>query len=101
MIYSDEQGMTSSYRSRMEIVAQILHAANGRGETRIKIMYKAFLSYSQLKEYLEILVEKELLEYNNKSQIYRTTEKGHAYLKEYEKIGDYVNLKRGTYAYSR
>jgi predicted transcriptional regulator len=33
------------YRSRTEIVAMILDAANG-GATKTKIMYKAFLSYA-------------------------------------------------------
>jgi len=37
------------YRSRTEIVSRILDAANG-GATKTKIMYKAFLSYAQLKE---------------------------------------------------
>ena len=36
------------YRSRTEIVGNILDAANG-GATKIKIMYKSFLSYNQLK----------------------------------------------------
>ena len=35
------------YRSRTEIVSNILEAANG-GVTKTKIMYKAFLSYNQL-----------------------------------------------------
>ena len=38
-------------RSRTEIAANILESANG-GATKTKIMYKSFLSYSQLKEYL-------------------------------------------------
>ena len=42
-------------RSRTEIVAMILDAANG-GETKTKIMYFAFLSYNQVKEYLSILI---------------------------------------------
>jgi predicted transcriptional regulator len=43
------------YRSRTDIVAQILEAANDGGDdgaTQAKIMYKAFLPYAQLKEYL-------------------------------------------------
>jgi predicted transcriptional regulator len=43
------------YRSRTEIVGNILDAANG-GATKTKIMYKAFLSYVQLKEYLSVLI---------------------------------------------
>jgi predicted transcriptional regulator len=38
------------YRSRTELASNILEAANG-GATKTKIMYKAFLSYAQLKEY--------------------------------------------------
>ena len=44
-------------RSRTEIVAMILEAANG-GISKTKIMYHDFLSYDQLKEYLSILIEK-------------------------------------------
>ena len=47
------------YRSRTEIVGNILDAANG-GATKTKIMYKAFLSYAQLKEYLSVLIENNL-----------------------------------------
>ena len=50
------------YRSRTEIVAMILEAANG-GATKTKIMYKAFLSYNQLREYLSVLIENNLIEY--------------------------------------
>ena len=68
------------YRSRTEIVSNILNAANG-GATRTKIMYKAFLSYSQLKEYLSVLVENNLLESQEGTQTYKTTEKGLIFLK--------------------
>ena len=50
------------YRSRTEIVGNILDSANG-GASKTKIMYKAFLSYNQLKEYLTILIENNLIEY--------------------------------------
>ena len=63
------------YRSRTEIVAMILEAANG-GATKTRIMYKAFLSYAQLREYLSVLIENNLLEYLEGSQNYKTTEKG-------------------------
>ena len=49
-------------RSRTEIVGNILDAANG-GTSKTKIMYIAFLSYGQLKEYLSILIENNLIEY--------------------------------------
>jgi predicted transcriptional regulator len=46
-------------------------------------MYTAFVSFAQLKEYLAILTEGGLLEYNDKSQTYRTTEKGMVFLRAY------------------
>jgi predicted transcriptional regulator len=76
-----------NYRSRTVIVAIILDADNG-GTTKIKIMYKAFLSYTQLKEYLSVLIENNLLEYIEGTQTYKTTEKGLNYLKMNNEIGE-------------
>ncbi|HEY6164801.1 MAG TPA: winged helix-turn-helix domain-containing protein, partial [Nitrososphaeraceae archaeon] len=61
------------YRSRTDIVGLILEAANGGGATKTRIMYKAFLSYAQLKEYLTVLLENNLLEYQEGTQFFRTT----------------------------
>ena len=67
-------------RSRTEIVSNILDAANG-GATKTKIMYFAFLSYNLLNEYLSILIEDNLIKYNEGTQTYKTTEKELNYLK--------------------
>ena len=75
------------YRSRTEIVAMILEAANG-GATETKIMYKAFLSYAQLREYLSVLIENNLLEHLEGPQVYKTTEKGLNFLKMHNEIGE-------------
>lgn len=75
------------YRSRTEIVSMILEAANG-GATKTKIMYKAFLSYAQLKEYLSVLIENNLIEYLEGSHIYKTSEKGFNLLKMHNEIGE-------------
>jgi len=77
------------YRSRTDITAQILQAANG-GDTKTKIMYKAFLSYAQLKKYLTVLVQNGLLEYHEGVQAYKTTDKGNRFLKIYNQIGEFV-----------
>ena len=74
-------------RSRTEILSNILDAANG-GVTKTKIMYKAFLSYNQLREYLSILIENNLIEYLDGTQTFRTTKKGLNYLKTYTEIGE-------------
>jgi predicted transcriptional regulator len=53
------------YRSRTDIIGQILDAANGGGGAiKAKIMYQAYLSYAQLKEYLTVLTERGLLNYD-------------------------------------
>jgi predicted transcriptional regulator len=66
-------------------VSNILNVAN-RGGTRTKIMYRAFISYNQLKEYLPVLIENNLLEYHDGTQTFRTTEKGLNFLKTYKKV---------------
>ena len=78
------------YRSRTEIVAMILDSANG-GATKTKMMYKAFLSYHQLKEYLLMLIENDLIEYLNGTQTFRTTEKGLKFLIMHNEIGELLH----------
>ena len=84
------------YRSRTEIVCNILDAANGGGATKTKIMYTAFLSYAQLKEYLSVLTENNLLEYVDGTQTFKTTEKGLIYLKTHNEIGELLQQQTTT-----
>ena len=74
-------------RSRTEIVGNILDAANG-GASKTKIMYTAFLSYNQLKEYISMLIENNLIEYLDGVHKFKTTEKGLNYLKMHNEIGE-------------
>jgi predicted transcriptional regulator len=80
------------YRGRTEILGNILDAANG-GATKTKIMYKAFVSYDQLKEYLSVLIETNLIEYLDGTKVFRTTEKGLNYLKMYNELGELLLTK--------
>jgi predicted transcriptional regulator len=80
-------------RSRTEIVGNILDAANG-GTSKTKIMYTAFLSYGQLKEYLSILIENNLIEYLDGDNKFKTTEKGLNLLKIHNEM---VELLQTTY----
>jgi predicted transcriptional regulator len=73
------------HRSRTEIVGNILESANG-GATKTKIMYNTFLSYNQLKEYLSVLIENNLVEYLEGTRTFKTTEKRLNYLKINEEI---------------
>jgi predicted transcriptional regulator len=81
----------SYYRSRTEIAARILQAADDYNEiTKTKIIYCAFLSYKQLQEYLPPLIQYGLLEYLEGTKSYKITEKGLKFLKIYEKIEELV-----------
>jgi len=77
------------YRSRTEIISVILDAANG-GATKTKIMYHAFLSYSQMKEYLRVLTENNLLNYNVDTQTFKTTEKGLMFLDTFNQMDSMI-----------
>ena len=79
------------YRGRTEILGNILDAANG-GATKTKIMYLVFLSYNQLKEYLSVLVENNLIEYLEGANKYKTTEKGLFFLKMHNQIGELLHI---------
>jgi predicted transcriptional regulator len=80
------------YRSRTEIVSMILEAANG-GATKTKIMYIAFLSYNQLKEYLSILIENNLIDYLEGTHKFKTTEKGLNLLKMHNEMAELLQTK--------
>ncbi len=64
------------HRSRTEIIGAILESANGGGATKTTIMYKAMLSYEDMKHYLLSLAEDDLIEYEEGRMTYRTTPKG-------------------------
>ena len=84
------------YRSRTEIVCNILDAANGGAATKTKIMYAAFLSYAQLKEYLSVLTRNNLIEYLDGTHTFKTTEKGLNYIKMYREIGELFQQQTTT-----
>jgi predicted transcriptional regulator len=72
-------------RSRLDITAEILNAVSA-GALKTKIMYSASLSFNQLKDYLSVLVDSGLLEYDAKKKVYETTDKGHDFLTKYGKV---------------
>lgn len=84
------------YRSRIDILSQILEVENSRNATKTKIMYKALLSYNQLKEHLMLLTEKDLLHYNEDTQTFKTTEKGLRFLQIYNQIDDMIKAPAAT-----
>jgi predicted transcriptional regulator len=69
------------YRNRTEIIASILEVAKD-GSNKTRIMFTAYLSYEQLKEYLNELLDKELLVYDicTRTRTYSITQRGSKFL---------------------
>ena len=77
------------YRNRIDIIAQLLDAASSP-TTKTRMMYKAMLSYEQLKEYLLMLTENDLIGYDKPSQRFTATDKGFQFLKTYEDLSKLI-----------
>ena len=83
------------YRGRSEIIAVILETANdSSGVNKTRIMYKAVLSYTQLREYLSLIIENGLMEYLEGEHIYRITEKGIHFLQIYNRIRELITTTK-------
>ncbi|MGY5852981.1 MAG: winged helix-turn-helix domain-containing protein [Candidatus Thorarchaeota archaeon] len=80
------------YRSKMRIMADMMRSIQSEGEEGAgptKILYAANLSHDRLTQYIDELVEKELIietEENESSRVYKLSEKGREFLSEFIKI---------------
>jgi len=81
------------YRSRTEIIELILETVK-QGATKTKIMYKAYLSYSQLTQYMAFLIENKLIECKPGSDLYTLTERGKRLEHVYKELDDMIPLKK-------
>jgi predicted transcriptional regulator len=82
------------HRSKTDIFCDILDASNDKsGVMKTKIMYKASLSYTQLKEYMPVLTASGLLQYDAKTQTFKTTEKGLRFLNTYNWISEAMKIE--------
>ena len=81
-------------RDRAEINAMILDIATNGRVTKTKIMYRAYLSYNKLGEYLTDLGESELLEYEVGVKPIGTTEKGKRYLEIHSRMNELISINR-------
>ncbi|MHA2602802.1 MAG: winged helix-turn-helix domain-containing protein [Candidatus Thorarchaeota archaeon SMTZ1-83] len=81
-----------AYRSKMRILADMMRAIQSEGEEGAgptKILYQANLSHDRLTQYLEELVEKELVLESGDGEsgrVYSLTEKGREFLREFVKM---------------
>jgi predicted transcriptional regulator len=82
------------YRSRKELIAQILETANGNKVGITKITVRTRIPYNLLKRYLTTMIEKDLIqriegtgvELKEEKPTYKTTEKGLYFLKLYNEL---------------
>ena len=83
--------MVNRRRSELDIIVDILNLSKD-GTNKTSILYKTNLSYSQLKNYLSFLIDKDILKeisvtQNGKDFIhYKTTSKGLNLLERSEEI---------------
>ncbi|MFI5420648.1 MAG: winged helix-turn-helix domain-containing protein [Nitrososphaerales archaeon] len=77
------------YRSSTEIIDSMLRSI-GSGSTKTQIMYRSYLSFSQLKEYLKLLEERRLIAVDSAAKLYTLTEKGLQFMNAYDRIQELV-----------
>jgi len=81
----------SKRRDRHDIAVEILRTAI-EGKIKTHIMYRAKLSYAQLNDYIQLLLEKGLLEnvtIRHKKldkKVYKTTHKGLEFIENFENV---------------
>ncbi len=77
------------YRDKTELIASILKATNGRNVNALQIMYKAFLSYTKVKQYISILIDGGMIKYQEGNRRnYRITDKGIRFLDLHNQLGE-------------
>lgn len=80
------------YRSRIQIVADILEVTKG-GSRKTRIMYLGNLSFDLVKKYLDLLLNLGLLEAkNNDEKTYHATEKGRRFLEEFSDFQGHLEI---------
>jgi predicted transcriptional regulator len=81
-----------SYRSRFDIIADILHVVKGNnGAKKTQIMYGANLSYRVLTKYLTEVLKACLIKFEKSKRCYVLTTKGIEFLEHYR---DYSRRNR-------
>jgi len=68
------------YRSRGEILSNILRVVASNKATKTRLMYGAYLSYTQIEEYMGFILQQGLISQVSDTNLYQLTEKGMQYL---------------------
>jgi predicted transcriptional regulator len=74
-----------SKRSRSDVIEAILRAIGSGAGQSLRIMYGAYVSYGQLEEYADFMVNQGLVYRERGSELYKLTPKGEEFLEAAEK----------------
>ena len=81
------------HRSKIEIIADILQSVmNDSGMSSSKVMCRAYLSYKQLKEYVPLLLQNDLIQHGGKERTLTITNKGLQFLEMYNRLPEFVDV---------
>jgi predicted transcriptional regulator len=85
VVETTEKRLLNERRSDASIIAEILNAASP-GAKKTEIVYRVNLNFKQVRKYLDFLDGKGLIsiDASNGKKIYRSTEKGKAFVKRYK-----------------
>ena len=74
-------------RSKTEIISSILRLTGNRTGTRMsQIMYETYISHNQLKGYLAMMIQNELIVYIKEEKIFKITQHGMHALELYDEM---------------
>ena len=87
-------------RSRLDVIAAILRVVSGREASKTRIMYGAYVSYAQIREYMPTMLEIGLLKASNEQQsLYRIKERGVRFLELYDGLNEMIPIDKRDWAY--
>jgi predicted transcriptional regulator len=87
-------------RSRLDVIAAILRVVSGREASKTRIMYGAYVSYAQIREYVPTMLEIGLLKASNDQQsLYRIKERGLRFLELYDGLNEMIPIDKRDWAY--
>ena len=87
-------------RSRLDVIAAILRVVNGREASKTRIMYGAYVSYAQIREYMPTMLEMGLLTISNEQQsLYKIRERGLRFLELYDGLNEMIPIDKRDWAY--
>lgn len=95
--------ISTKYRSPTEIINEILGVAansdnngnsiTGCGTINTKLIRKVVYSHAQLKKYLTLITQSNLLHFDQEKQTFKLTEKGRRFLNLYNEIRETIKAE--------